>query len=298
MQYGAASDDDSSEDEGMLNDDELRARLASGQLKGAGYASSGSKYLTVHKAQLDEVAIEAKLKEIGALDRLGWAETMLVAAPDPSEEYKPNDDFARENAFYEQALAVAVEARRLLKQHKIPVQRPTDFYAEMLKTDEHMRHIKEKLVQESKKIEASERARKQRDNVKYGKKVQQEVLLKRQQAKTEAISETTKLRKGLQQKMDNNADFDVTTDDPADRKDRKSSAAKRKGKDAKFGFGGAKNNSRSKRNDSSSFLNAAGKGDKFSVKQNKTPFAGTAGKKKKTANSRPGKSKRAGGGRR
>jgi len=81
-------------------------------------------------------------------------------------------------------------------------------------------------------------------------------------------------------------------------RDRKSSAAKRKGKDAKFGFGGAKNNSRSKRNDSSSFLNAAGKGDKFSVKQNKTPFAGTAGKKKKTANSRPGKSKRAGGGRR
>jgi glutamine synthetase adenylyltransferase len=58
-----------------------------------------------------------------------------------------------------------------------------DYYAEMLKTDEHMAFVKERLIVENKKIEAAERARKQRDNKKFGKKVQQDVLAKRQEAK-------------------------------------------------------------------------------------------------------------------
>ena len=106
------------------------------------------------------------------------------------------DDFKRENAFYDHALDAAREALRLLKHHKIPVDRPHDYYAEMLKTDDHMQRIKQRILSETSKIEAAERARKQRDNKKFGKKVQQEVLLKRQRDKTSAIGDAAKLRKG------------------------------------------------------------------------------------------------------
>lgn len=63
-------------------------------------------------------------------------------------------------------------------------------------------------------------------------------------------------------------------------------------KDAKFGFGGKANNSRSKRNDSASFMDG-----KFSVSKNKQLPRGMAGKSGggkggKSKNKRPGKSKR------
>lgn len=65
-------------------------------------------------------------------------------------------------------------------------------------------------------------------------------------------------------------------------------------RDAKFGFGGNKNNGRSKRNDSASFHEG-----KFNVAKNKAlPRGVTAGKSKAgKSNKRPGKSKRQSGGR-
>jgi rRNA-processing protein EBP2 len=116
---------------------------------------------------------------------------------------------------YDHALAAVHAGCALLKQHGVPIERPTDYYAEMLKTDVHMSRVKERLIVENAKIEASERARKQRDNKKFGKKIQQEVIAKRQVAKREAIAGANKLRKGLKQKIANSsADFDVeATDD-------------------------------------------------------------------------------------
>jgi len=49
-----------------------------------------------------------------------------------------NDDLARELAFYKQALEAAQEARTKLLAEGIPFSRPSDYFAEMIKDDEHM----------------------------------------------------------------------------------------------------------------------------------------------------------------
>jgi rRNA-processing protein EBP2 len=49
-----------------------------------------------------------------------------------------NDDLSRELAFYKQALEAAQEGRKRLLEEGIPFSRPSDYFAEMVKDDEHM----------------------------------------------------------------------------------------------------------------------------------------------------------------
>ena|ERR1700738_22793 len=52
-----------------------------------------------------------------------------------------NDDLQRELAFYKQALDAAVEGRRNLLAEGISFSRPADYFAEMVKDDEHMEKV-------------------------------------------------------------------------------------------------------------------------------------------------------------
>jgi rRNA-processing protein EBP2 len=54
-----------------------------------------------------------------------------------------SDDLSRELAFYKQALDAAQKARKQLLTEGIPFSRPPDYFAEMIKDDEHM----DKVVQ-------------------------------------------------------------------------------------------------------------------------------------------------------
>ena len=52
-----------------------------------------------------------------------------------------NDDLKRELAFYKQALDAAKEGRTKLLAEGIPFSRPSDYFAEMVKDDEHMEKV-------------------------------------------------------------------------------------------------------------------------------------------------------------
>ena len=56
----------------------------------------------------------------------------------------------------------------------MPTQRPEDYYAEMVKTDDHMRRVRQCLLGRQKVLEHKEKARKMRELKKYGKKVKSE----------------------------------------------------------------------------------------------------------------------------
>ena len=72
---------------------------------------------------------------------------MVVAgAEDAPPVADVNDDLARETHFYEQALGSANEAIRRLKELGVPVKRPRDYYAEMVKSDEHMKRVRAELI--------------------------------------------------------------------------------------------------------------------------------------------------------
>jgi len=52
-----------------------------------------------------------------------------------------NDDLNRELAFYKQALEAAQEGRKKLSAEGVPFSRPSDYFAEMIKDDEHMEKV-------------------------------------------------------------------------------------------------------------------------------------------------------------
>ena len=74
-------------------------------------------------------------------------------------------------------------------------ERPSDYFAEMIKTDDHMAKIRQRLLDENASIEASERAKAQRELKKFGKKVQTEKRLEREKSKADALDKITALKK-------------------------------------------------------------------------------------------------------
>jgi rRNA-processing protein EBP2 len=77
------------------------------------------------------------------LKDLPWIETMTVTSSKPIE-VDVEDDMARELAFYQQALEAVQIGRELIKKAGVDFARPEDYYAEMLKSDEHMAKVKKR----------------------------------------------------------------------------------------------------------------------------------------------------------
>ena len=106
-----------------------------------------------------------------------------------------HDDLTRELAFYKQSLDAANEARTRLKREGAPFTRPTDYFAEMVKSDEHMGKIKSNMMDEAANKRAAADARKLRDLKKFGKQVQVARLQERDKAKRETLDKITLLKK-------------------------------------------------------------------------------------------------------
>ncbi|KAI8056897.1 eukaryotic rRNA processing protein EBP2-domain-containing protein [Syncephalis plumigaleata] len=150
-----------------------------------------------------------------SLKHLPWIELQTVTSSEPIVPDDVHDDLKRELAFYAQALEATEIGLNNLRKAGVPVNRPADYFAEMVKTDAHMEKIRRKLMDERTKLTASEDARRQRELKKFGKKVQQEKLLERQKTKSaelDKIKTLKKKRKGADLTDDHDEDFDVAID--------------------------------------------------------------------------------------
>lgn len=63
-----------------------------------------------------------------------------------------NPDIKRELSFYNVARANVMKAMEICVQAKVPIDRPEDFFAEMIKTDDHMKSVKQRLLKQQHKI--------------------------------------------------------------------------------------------------------------------------------------------------
>ena len=106
-----------------------------------------------------------------------------------------NDDLDRELAFYKQCLDATNEARTLLKTERVAFTRPVDYFAEMVKTDEHMGKIKQKMTDEAANKLAAAEARKQRDLKNFGKQVQVAKQQERDKSKRETLEKINILKR-------------------------------------------------------------------------------------------------------
>jgi rRNA-processing protein EBP2 len=127
--------------------------------------------------------------------KLGFSEHMSLTTDEDVEIEDVDDDLNRELAFYKQSLSAVKDARGLLKKEGAPFSRPADYFAEMVKDDEHMGKIKEKLMNEAAGKKASAEARKQRDLKKFGKQVQVAKLQERAKEKRDTLDKISQLKR-------------------------------------------------------------------------------------------------------
>ncbi|KAJ6261961.1 hypothetical protein Dda_2760 [Drechslerella dactyloides] len=222
--------------------------------------------------------------------------TLTSASATSSTIADVHDDVARELAFYTQALDAARRGRDLLLAEGAPFTRPTDYFAEMVKSEEHMGRVKDKLKEEAARKQASTDAKRQRELKKFGKAVQVARLQERHKEKREMLDKISLLKRkraGADLGDENEGDpFDIaiekaTKETRNSRTDRGAPNAKRQRKNEKFGFGGRKKFAKSG--------DAASSGDMsgFSAKgMKRNSFGGSGGGGKKKPAMRPGKSKR------
>jgi rRNA-processing protein EBP2 len=142
------------------------------------------------------VALTASLKRIQIpTSKLLFSEHQCVTTSEPVSIPDVSDDLSRELAFYQQSLSAVTEARKLLKAEGVPFTRPTDYFAEMVKADEHMAKIKAKLIDEAAGKKASADARKQRDLKKFGKQVQVAKIQEREKERKQTMDKIKVLKR-------------------------------------------------------------------------------------------------------
>lgn len=226
-----------------------------------------------------------KLEDMKWPKDLEWIQTLTINY-DQADEIDVNDDLTRELAFYNQALNGARKSFEKLQSMGIPFLRPPDFYAEMVKSDNHMLKIKGRLLFEKKKIEEVEERKKARDSKKRAKEVQAQKIKERAKRKKEEIESVQKWRKQRQQSGfasvkgeemnfgDGGNSFQKSNKkrpgvSPSDRSGGfkgKEKGRKRSFREDKFGHGGRKGlkkqNSAETTNDLSGFNKSDGRGSK------------------------------------
>lgn len=220
---------------------------------------------------------------LNAKSALPWAEKLDVIPNTPlpfgqlTEEGLPihvHDDLKREVAFYNLALEAVHVARKLSENLSVPFSRPEDFFAEMVKTDDHMAKVKDRLIFEGKKMDAFEQ-----------RKSNKEQKLRAKEKHAHRLSEKAKTKKQHLRDVDdwatsaasNRAGGGKVRDDDNEYLSRMGPNKDRQFADKKYGHGGKKG--RFKQNDPKSKNDMSGY----------NPKGNFAGGKKTTGTKRKGK---------
>lgn len=188
MQNGGASvdDDEDAEEDIPLSDIESLASEDRGDIV-------PHQRLTINNT----AALQRSLKSFALPSKLPFSATQSVVSAEPVEIADVEDDLTRELAFYKQSLDAVKQARALLKKEGAPFSRPADFFAEMVKSEEQMGKVRQKMVDEAARKKASSDARRQRDLKKFGKAVQVAKLQERDKAKRDTLDKINVLKRSM-----------------------------------------------------------------------------------------------------
>ena len=66
-----------------------------------------------------------------------------------------------------------MKGMQFLVQSNVPISRPDDFFAEMLKTDTHMKNVKSRLLRQQVKIKTFEEKKQKAENKKFHKAIKE-----------------------------------------------------------------------------------------------------------------------------
>lgn len=284
-------DDEEEEEEEAEHDDEEEIPLdslpSSASLSEQALASRHNRIRINNTEAMQRVYEDMRLDGPSTSGKMPWIETMSLVYEHATADEVPDaqNDLDRELSFYRQSLAAAIRGRELVLAANVSFSRPNDYFAEMVKTDEHMERVRQRLLDESASIKASEDAKRQRELKKYGKKIQTEKLFERQRSKRDMQEKVNALKRKRQTGLDMDDDeFDVQLEEAlgerkAAQRTQRGPNKKRQYRDEKYGFGGKKRHNKS---------NTAESTDQVGPSRRKPGQRPKGGKAK-----RPGKARRA-----
>ena len=284
-------DEEEEEEEEAEHDDEEEIPLdslpSSASLSEQALASRHNRIRINNTEAMQRVYEDMRLDGPSTSGKMPWIETMSLVYEHATADEVPDaqNDLDRELSFYRQSLAAAIRGRELVLAAKVSFSRPNDYFAEMVKTDEHMERVRQRLLDESASIKASEDAKRQRELKKYGKKIQTEKLFERQRSKRDMQEKVNALKRKRQTGLDMDDDeFDVQLEEAlgerkASQRTQRGPNKKRQYRDEKYGFGGKKRHNKS---------NTAESTDQVGPSRRKPGQRPKGGKAK-----RPGKARRA-----
>ncbi len=90
-----------------------------------------------------------------------------------------------------------------LREANVPIERPQDYFAEMVKSDSHMEFIRSKLAKQKERLERIETKKKDAELKKFGKGKQK---LQKQEKQREKKEEIEKVRSWTRKRKTNNSD--------------------------------------------------------------------------------------------
>eukprot|EP01029_Cantina_marsupialis_P029284 TRINITY_DN780035_c0_g1_i1.p1 TRINITY_DN780035_c0_g1~~TRINITY_DN780035_c0_g1_i1.p1 ORF type:complete len:254 (-),score=95.32 TRINITY_DN780035_c0_g1_i1:247-1008(-) len=184
------------------------------------------------EGQSDEAGLMAALESI-SLD-MDFGQRLDVVSESPLDLNGQGSDLKREIAFYNYTLEAVLDAKDLLAEFEVPYLRPIDYYAEMLKSDEHMRRIKDEILFQQKKMMAFEQRKKAKQYKAFAKEIEQEKKKLKAQRTKQQIDAVTQIRKGL--KSNNSMSLDEALEDKKPSKPSKQQPNKRRlAKNSRYG---------------------------------------------------------------
>ncbi|EPX70533.1 rRNA processing protein Ebp2 [Schizosaccharomyces octosporus yFS286] len=266
-----------SEDEDDEEEDEDEVELS--DLEGVELEEDADLVRKRKLALNNTIALESIYEKIKYPDNISFVENQAITTNEPVVVENVEDDLTRELAFYKQGVESVKAAFVQLEKHKVPITRPSDYFAEMLKSDAHMEKVRQELIKEATSKKLSEQAKKQRELKKFGKQVQLAKQEERQRSKKDTLEKINLLkRKSSGSDLTTEDDFDVTLANAE--KEEKSKQSTKKTKNEKFGFGGRKHGRKSNDADSLAATEFGKKGLKALYKKGNKSRPGKARREK------------------
>jgi len=144
---------------------------------------------------------ELEYKVPDGAKRVPWIDSLCI---DGHQEFpkgiSAKDGVKLESAFLNAASEAVKEGFRRLKVMKVPCGRPSDFYAEMLKTDKQMYLIRQRAAEETRRIRIVEDRRKAQSAKKFAKKAKSKKLEARAEEKRTNLQDIDKWRQSNKKK--------------------------------------------------------------------------------------------------
>ena len=141
--------------------------------------------------------------------KINWLEFPVEVSSTEIPEYlNPDDDIKRELIFYNIAKENAIKGMIELKKLGEKLNRPDDYFVEMLKSDEQMMKVKKQIINEQQYIKRFEAKKQKMQNIKFAKTMKDFQNKERSSFKRQTLEGVEKWKKHIKNNPDDYRNID------------------------------------------------------------------------------------------